>query len=72
VIESGRQVLGSTAVALVESDHVEPGPPRFPGDAAHVMRVAAPFQAMDQDERGMSVSVRLPVAVAEELGMRRD
>ena len=65
-------MLGSPAGALIESDHVEPGLPRFPGDAAYVMRVAATFQAMDQDERGMPVSVRLPVAVAEELGLRRD
>lgn len=65
-------MLGAPAVPLVETDDVEPGAPGLPGDAQHVVGVAAAFKPVHEDERPMSLPVRLPMAVTEGLGIRGD
>jgi hypothetical protein len=72
VIQPAGQVLGAAAVALVETDDVEAARPRLVGHPAHVVAVARPFEAMQQDDRERRDAVGLPVAVAEHLGVVGD
>src|SRR5688572_29486478 len=52
VIKAVRQVLGRTAVPLVESNRVEAGGECLVGEAAHVVRIAGAFEAVKRDQRG--------------------
>ena len=69
MIEGWGKVLGPAAVALIETDHIEPGAPRFSCDSVHVMRFAAAFQTVEQDDRAVLFRTVLPMAVAEELSV---
>src|SRR6266545_1202074 len=51
MIEAARQPLGPAAVALVEPNDIPAARPRLVRDAAHVMRRARPFKAMEENER---------------------
>ena len=65
--EGGSQVLDPAAVPLVQPDDVESpllGRVRRP---QHVVRLAAAFQAVHEDQGGAPFGVGLPVGVAEEL-----
>ena len=65
-------MLGPPAIALVEPDHVEPGLPGFPGDAQHVMRIAASFETMDENHGRALFRVGLPMTIAQNARLRRN
>ncbi len=72
MVQRRSQVLCSAAVPLIEADHIQAGAPSLVGDPKHVGGVATAFEAMDEDERPCASTGRLPVAIAEELRVRRD
>src|SRR5438132_6238128 len=69
MIEGWGQVLGPAAVALIETDHIEPGSPRLSSDSVHVMRFATAFQTVEQENRAVVFRIALPMTVAEEMGV---
>src|SRR5262245_4462773 len=65
VIETSRQMLGVAAVPLIEPDDVPPCGPRLVGYAGDVVGQTGPFQSVQQQERGMSLTLRVPVTVRQ-------
>ena len=65
VVERRRQVFGPAAGSLVHPDDIESRAIGFRGDAAHIVRLAAAFQAMHEDHGLACGAVWLPVAEAE-------
>jgi hypothetical protein len=59
MIEAARQPFGAAAIALIEPDDVPAGGPRLVRDAAHVVRHAGAFKAVQQDKGG-AVAPRRP------------
>jgi len=63
-------MLGSSTGPLVHADDVASCAIGFFPDTAHVVRVAATFKAMDQDDGRTCRAIRLPMAEAEQLRPR--
>src|SRR2546425_4283617 len=81
MIEAARQPLCPAAVALVEANDIPAGGPCLVRDAAHVMRRARPFEAMEENQRPLSRvrfggqvggRGRMDVAVREHARVGRD
>src|ERR1043165_2870515 len=70
IVERRREVFGSAARPLVHPDDIESGTICFRGDTTHIVRLAAAFKAMHEDHGPACRAVGLPVAEAEQLGMR--
>ena len=67
VVQPGRQLFGAAAVALIEQHRVPAAPQRLVGQAAHVVRVARAFEAVQRQQQRPRGAVRLPVAVGRHL-----
>ena len=65
VVERRREVLGPTASTLVQPDDIESRAIGFCGNAAHIVRLAAAFQAVHEYHGRAGGAVWLPVAEAE-------
>ncbi len=68
IVEAGGEFFGAAAVALIEADGVETRDVGFFGGAEHVTGVAGAFQAVKQDDGGVILRARLPVAMGEDSG----
>ena len=68
MVERGAEVFGAAAVALVKADDVEAGEPGLFGGSPRVAGFTGALEAVNDDERGMRLRGRLPVAVAADLG----
>ncbi len=62
-------MLSSATGPLIQSDDIAARAIGFCGDAAHIVRLAAAFQAMHQDQGPAGGTMGLPVAVPEQLSM---
>ena len=65
VVERRCQVLGPAASTLVHPDDIESRAIGFGGDAAHIVRLAAAFQAVHEYHGLACCAVWLPMAEAE-------
>ena len=72
MVEPAAEVFGTAAVALVEPYDVEAAGPRLVGHAPHVVAVARPFEAVQEDDRQRAPAIGLPMAMAEHFGVLGD
>lgn len=71
VVQSRRESFASTAVALVKAHDVKAALEGFLGDAPDVVRIAGTFETMhDNEDRSVFSLFRLPMAMAEQAGIR--
>ena len=72
VVQPGRQRFGAAAVALVQQNRVHARRASLVGKAAHVVRLARAFEAVECDQRRVPARFPLPVAVGEHAGVGGD
>lgn len=65
IVESGSEFFAASAVALIEADGVEAGDVGFFGGAQHIAGLAGTFEAVEQDDGGVILRTRLPVAMGK-------
>ena len=63
--EARGEMLGVAAIALVEPHDVLPAGEGLRGEAAHVVRVGGPIEAVQDEQRRMLPRTRLPVTHGE-------
>src|SRR5678815_5888825 len=63
VVQTAREMLGVTAVPLIEAYHIPAGRPRLVGNAGDVVGLTRTFQAMQQEKRRVLVALVVPVAM---------
>src|SRR5689334_17620826 len=72
VVETGREMFGAAAIALIEQYGAETRGVGLAGDARHVVRRARALEAVQQHDGGMCSAIRLPEAISRDLGIRLD
>jgi hypothetical protein len=66
IVEAGGEFFGAAAVALIEADGIETGDVGFFSGAEHVAGLAGAFEAVKQDDCGVILGARVPVAMGED------
>ena len=66
MVEPSREVLGATAISLVEPNDIQAGPTGFVGNAPNVVGFTRAFEPVQHEQRGMEPWLRLPVALAKD------
>ena len=71
MVEPFRQVLGSTAVTLIEQHDIEAPGMSLVRQSSHVVRRARSLESVEDKQGGMRFRVRLPVTMGEDTGVGR-